>query len=284
MPDPTAASAALLDVKGPLATITLNRPAKLNALNAALIDRLHDFLDFAEAERSIRAVVLTGAGERAFSAGADIHELRETLRGGVDAAMRDFVRRGQALTRRIENFGKPVIAAVNGLAYGGGCELVEACPLAVAADEATFAKPEIRLGFAPPFGGTQRLPRLIGRKRALHMILTGDAIDAAEAKAIGLVNETVPRAELHAAVQRLVERIVAHTPDAVRVCLTSVTRGLNLSIDEGLAVEAMQFERMATTTDMHAGVQRFVERARQPANAGRTSLFEEFLQPVAERG
>jgi enoyl-CoA hydratase/carnithine racemase len=284
MPNATAASAVLLDVKGPLATLTLNRPDKLNALNAPLIDRLQEFLDFVEAERSIRAVIFTGAGERAFSAGADIHELRETLRAGADTAMRDFVRRGQALTRRIENFPKPVIAAVNGLAYGGGCEVVEACPLAIAADEATFAKPEIRLGFAPPFGGTQRLPRLVGRKRALRMILTGDVIDAAEAKAIGLVNEVAPRAELYAAAQRLAERVVAHTPDAVRACLASVTRGLNLSIDEGLAVEAMQFERMATTTDVHAGVQRFVERTRQPADAGRGSLFEKFLQPVAGRG
>lgn len=273
----SGASAALLDVRGPLATIVINRPGKLNALNAEVIDRIQELLDFAESEANIRAVVLTGAGERAFSAGADIHELRETLRGGVDVAMRDFVRRGQALTRRIESFGKPVIAAVNGLAFGGGCELIEACPLSIAAEHAIFAKPEIRLGFAPPFGGSQRLPRLIGRKRALQMILTGEPISAREAQALGLVNAVVAGKELNAAVASLVERVTRHTPEAVRACLVSVTRGINLTIDEGLAVEAAQFERMATTADVHAGLQRFMERSR------RAGALEEFTEPLAQR-
>jgi enoyl-CoA hydratase len=274
---PTSSNTVLLDVSGPLALLTLNRPAKLNALSFETIDRLQEFLDFAESEATVRAVVVTGAGERAFSAGADIGELQKTIRKGVDVAMRDFVRRGQNLTRRIESFGKPVIAAVNGLAYGGGCELVEACPLAVAAEEALFAKPEIRLGFAPPFGGSQRLPRLVGRKRALHMILTGAPISAREACAIGLVNEVVPRAHLMDAVHALVQQIARHTPDAVRACLTSVTRGINLTIDEGLAVEAAQFERMATTADVHVGLQQFMERSR------RSSAMEEFIEPVAIR-
>ena len=260
MPASSANAAVLLDVSGPMATITLNRPDKLNALNVEVIDRIQDFLGFAESEASIRAVVLTGAGECAFSAGADIAELQKTLRLGVDVAMREFVRRGQNLTRRIEAFGKPVIAAVNGLAFGGGCEIVEACPLAIASDRATFAKPEIKLGFAPPFGGSQRLPRLIGRKRALQMILTGAPISARDAQSTGLVNEVVPHAVLMDAVHSLFMQIAQHTPDAVRACLTSVTRGINLTIDEGLAVEAAQFERMASTSDVHMGLQRFMER------------------------
>lgn len=281
MPVSPANATVLLDVSGPVATITLNRPDKLNALNFDVIDRMQDFLDFAESEPDIRVVVLTGAGERAFSAGADIAELRETIKLGADVVMRDFVRRGQNLTRRIESFGKPVIAAVNGLAFGGGCEIIEACPLAIAADHASFAKPEIRLGFAPPFGGTQRLPRLIGRKRALHMILTGAPISAHDARLIGLVNEVVPGGNLMDAVQALVQQITRHTPDAVRACLTSVTRGINLTIDEGLAVEAAQFERMATTADVYVGLQQFVERSRRKDEEA-VSGFEAFLQPVAK--
>jgi len=281
MPVSPANATVLLDVSGPVATITLNRPDKLNALNFDVIDRMQDFLDFAESEPDIRVVVLTGAGERAFSAGADIAELRETIKLGADVVMRDFVRRGQNLTRRIESFGKPVIAAVNGLAFGGGCEIIEACPLAIAADHASFAKPEIRLGFAPPFGGTQRLPRLIGRKRALHMILTGAPISAHDARLIGLVNEVVPEGNLIDAVQALVQQITRHTPDAVRACLTSVTRGINLTIDEGLAVEAAQFERMATTADVYVGLQQFVERSRRKDEEA-VSGFEAFLQPVAK--
>ncbi|MBN8938667.1 MAG: crotonase/enoyl-CoA hydratase family protein [Rhizobiales bacterium] len=263
MPTTLHTDSALIDTQGPIATITLNRPDKLNALNAQLIDRLQQHLDRVEADDAIRAVILTGAGERAFSAGADIAELGDRLDGGVERVMRDFVRRGQGLTRRIEAFPKPIIAAVNGLAFGGGCEVTEACPLAIAADHARFAKPEIRLGFAPPFGGSQRLPRLIGRKRALKMILTGEAIDAEEARRIGLVNDVAPAGELLPAAVALAERIMAHTPRAVAACLASVTRGINLSIDEGLAVEAGHFERMLGTSDVELGVRRFLERPRQ---------------------
>ena len=250
----------LISVAGQVATLTLNRPDKLNALDAALIDRFQTLLDAIEADRSVRAVIVTGAGDRAFSAGADIAELEMRLAGGVGVLMREFVRRGQGLTRRIEAFGKPVIAAVNGLAFGGGCEIVEACPLAIAAEPAGFAKPEIRLGFAPPFGGSQRLPRLIGRKRALKMILTGEPISAQEARRIGLVNDVVPAAELLPAAHALAARIMAHGPAPVAACLAAVTRGINLSIDEGLAVEAAQFERMAAGPDVADGVGRFMAR------------------------
>ena len=164
----------LLEIDDGTALITLNRPNRLNALNYDLIDRLMAALDAIETDASVRAVILTGAGERAFSAGADIHEFSESVRRGRDAAVRDFVRRGQAMTSRLEAFKKPVIAAVNGLAFGGGCEITEAVHLAIASEKARFAKPEINLGMPPTFGGTQRLPRLAGRKRALELLLTGD--------------------------------------------------------------------------------------------------------------
>lgn len=255
-----SAEPVLIAVAGGIATLTLNRPDKLNALDAALIDRFQALLDQLEDDASVRAVVLTGAGECAFSAGADIAELETRLAGGIAPLMRDFVRRGQGLTRRIEAFGKPIIAAVNGLAFGGGCEIVEACPLAIAAEPARFAKPEIRLGFAPPFGGSQRLPRLIGRKRALKMILTGDPVGAHEAMRLGLINDVVPADELLPAAHALASRIMAHTPRAVAACLAAVTRGINLSIDEGLAVEAAEFERMAASPDIADGVGRFTSR------------------------
>lgn len=153
-----------------LVTVTIDRERKLNALDYATIDALLQCFSELEVDDTVRAVILTAAGDRAFSAGADIPSLATSIGGGTERALRDFVRRGQGLTRRIETFPKPVIAAVNGLAYGAGCEITEAAPLAIAAEHATFAKPEITLGFPPPFGGSQRLPRHIGRKRALEMI------------------------------------------------------------------------------------------------------------------
>ena len=253
---------ALVDVHGPVATIHLNRPQKLNALDVALIDRVQQLLDFVESEPAIRAVILTGAGERAFSAGADIAELRETIANGSEGAIRNFVWRGQGLTRRIASFPKPVIAAVNGLAFGGGCEVVEACHLAVAADHAAFAKPEIKLGFPPPFGGTQRLPRLIGRKRALRMILTGEAVSAQEAQQTGLVNDVVAGRELLATAVTLAERIARHTPAAVTACLRSVLDGIEVPIDQGLATEAAHFMQLAGTADVEVRLRNFVQRAR----------------------
>lgn len=242
-----------------VALLTLNRPQRLNALNTPLIDALREALDVIELDPSIRAVVLTGAGDRAFSAGADVHAFAPVLTDEA-VALREFVRRGQALTSRIENFPKPIIAAVNGLAYGGGCEVVEAAPLAVAASHATFAKPEIRLGFPPPFGGTQRLARLVGRKRALAMILTAEPIDANEAVAIGLVNRVVALPELLDATMAFARRIIEHSSVAITASLAAVTRGLNLPIDEGLALEAAAFARMLGTADLREGVAAFRER------------------------
>ncbi|RUU24074.1 crotonase/enoyl-CoA hydratase family protein, partial [Mesorhizobium sp. M7A.T.Ca.TU.009.01.3.2] len=198
-----------------IAILTLNRPEKLNALNYALIDRLLAILDDIEVDDSVRAVILTGAGERAFSAGGDIHEFSASVALGVDVAMRDFVMRGQRLTARLEAFRKPVIAAVNGIAFGGGCEITEAVPLAIASDRALFAKPEINLAMPPTFGGTQRLPRLAGRKRALELLLTGDWFAPPRALELGLVNEVVPHAELMPAAIGLARRILRHSDLAI---------------------------------------------------------------------
>ncbi len=250
----------LKSVTGAVATLTLNRPHKLNAIDFATIERLHALLDGIEADETVRAVILTGAGDRAFSAGADIPEFSDTVWAGPETALRDFVRRGQRLTSRLESFPKPIIAAVNGLAFGGGCEVTEAVPLAIASDRALFAKSEIKLGFPPPYGGTQRLPRLIGRKRALALLLTGDTLGPEEARASGLVNQVVPHDRLMEAAHGLAARIVDKSPLAVAACLASTTRGLNLSIDEGLAVEAGQFARMAATQDIREGITAFLEK------------------------
>jgi enoyl-CoA hydratase/carnithine racemase len=257
----------LHESKDRIALLTLNRPDKLNAISCAMIDALMAALDGIERDREIHAVILTGAGDRAFSAGADIRGFAPSVAAGVDIALREFVRPGQALTSRLESFPKPIIAAVNGLAYGGGCEIVEAVPLAIASDHAQFAKSEIRLGLPPCFGGTQRLPRLAGRKRALKMILTAEPISAQEAVEIGLVNAVFPHDRFLHEAHRLAHRLTAQSPLAIAACLASVTRGANLPIDEGLAVEAAQFARMVPTRDIHEGITAFIER-REPIFRG----------------
>lgn len=243
--------------------LTMNRPDKLNALSYELIDELMDRLDALEGDDSVRCLVLTGQGDKAFSAGADIVGFATDIAASPEAACRNFVMRGQAMTRRIENYPKPVIAAVNGIAFGGGCETMEACSIAIAAQHATFAKPEIRLGFPPPFGGTQRLPRHIGRKRANEMILTGDAISAEEALLTGLINHVVPGPELLTSCLQMADRIARNSAVAVTASLRAVTRGMNVSIDEGLAIEAAQFMIAAASQDAREGTAAFVEK-RQP--------------------
>lgn len=258
----------LLQRRGAIAVLTLNRPEKLNALDYATNDRLLDLLDAIERDDRLRAVVITGAGDRAFSAGGDIHEFTGSINASVDIAMRDFVRRGQAMTARLESFPKPVIAAVNGIAYGGGCEITEAVHLAVASDRAMFAKPEIAIGIPPTFGGTQRLPRLAGRKRALELLLTGDPFTPDHALALGLINRVVPHDDLMSAAFELAERITRHSPLAAARIVTAVTRGLNASIGEGLRIEGEQFARMAATQDVHEGLAAWIER-RTPLYQGR---------------
>jgi len=257
---PSALPNVLFDVRDRIAILTFNRPEKLNALNYALIDELMGLLDAIEADSALQAVILTGAGGRAFSAGGDIPEFAESVRTGVDVAVREFVRRGQAMTSRIEAFKKPVIAAVNGIAYGGGCEITEAAHIAIASDRAVFAKPEINLGMPPTFGGTQRLPRLVGRKRALELLLTGEPFSPQRALDMGLINKIVQHDELLSAARDMAHRILRHSPLAVASILTAVTRGINASIAEGLAIESEQFARVAPTHDLREGLNAWMER------------------------
>jgi enoyl-CoA hydratase/carnithine racemase len=257
----------LFEVKDAIALITLNRPERLNALSYELIDHLMAALDAIEVDGSVRAAILTGAGERAFSAGADIHEFSQSVSRGAGVAVRDFVRRGQAMTARLEAFKKPVIAAVNGLAFGGGCEITEAVHLAIASERATFAKPEINLGMPPTFGGTQRLPRLAGRKRALELLLTGDPFSPQRALEIGLVNAVVPHDELLPAARELAGRIMRHSPLAVGSVITAVTRGLNMPIAEGLLVESEQFAALVGSHDLGEGLTAWKEH-RAPLYSG----------------
>lgn len=258
----------LMETSGRVAVLTLNRPEKLNALNYATIDRLLARLDAIETDPAIGAVVLIGAGERAFCAGGDIPEFSESVREGPDIALREFVRRGQALTARLEAFPKPVIVAVNGLAFGGGCEITEAAHLAIASDRAEFAKPEINLGMPPTFGGTQRLPRLAGRKRALALLLTGDRFSPQAALEMGLVNAVVPHDRLMDEAFSLAERILRHSPLAAARIIHAVTRGINTTITEGLNIEAQQFARMAATHDLREGLDAWIAR-RNPRYKGK---------------
>ncbi|MBI2242025.1 MAG: crotonase/enoyl-CoA hydratase family protein [Magnetospirillum gryphiswaldense] len=256
----------LLNVDGPVATLTLNRPHKLNALDYETIDLLLAHLDDIDDDPKIGGVILTGSGDRAFSAGGDIPQFSRSVERGAETAYRDFVARGQRLTARIEAFKKPLVVAVNGLAYGGGCEITEAAPLAVASERAAFAKPEIRLGMPPTFGGTQRLPRLAGRKRALQLLLTGESFLAPRALELGLINAVVPHDHLLASARSLLDRILVHSPLAIATILTATTRGINLPIAEGLLVEAEQFARMAPTADLREGLDAWL--ARRPARYG----------------
>lgn len=245
---------------GGIATLTLNRPEKLNAINYELADRLLSILDDLEIDPDVRVVVLTGAGDEAFSAGGDIPEFSESVRAGVDPAVRDFVRRGQTLTARVEAFPKPIIVAVNGLAYGGGCELTEAAPLAIASHRARFAKPEIKLGMPPTFGGTQRLPRLAGRKRALALLLTGEAFGPEDAREMGLINQIVPAADLMDAARTLAGQIMRYSPRAVAAILAAVTRGLNMGIAEGLLAESEQFAKLVPTRELREALDAWIAR------------------------
>lgn len=257
----------LIEVRNEIALLTLNRPDKLNALNYETNDRLLHLLDRIEDDGAMRAVILTGAGEKAFSAGGDIHEFSQSVRKGAEIAVKDFVRRGQTMTARLEAFGKPIIAAVNGIAFGGGCEITEAVHLAIASERAIFAKPEIYLGMPPTFGGTQRLPRLAGRKRALELMLTGDTFSPERAYELGLINKIVAPDDLLPAAFDMASRILRHSSVAAASIITAVTRGLNMTIGEGLAVESEQFARVVPTHDLKEGLDAFIER-RTPAFTG----------------
>lgn len=250
-----------------VAILTLNRPETLNAIDYATVDALMALLDRLEADEAIRAVIISGAGDKAFSAGADIYQFAESVARGPEVAVRDFVRRGQAMTARIESYPKPIITAVNGLAFGGGCEIVEASHLSVASNRALFAKPEIRLGMLPTFGGSQRLTRLAGRKRALAALLTGEPFTPAQALEMGLVNQVVPHNQLLPAAQALAAAIIRHTPQAVAATLAAATRGLNMGIAEGLQLESEQFARLVPMAGLRDGLARWIVDRRAPIPA-----------------
>jgi enoyl-CoA hydratase len=241
---------------GAMAVVTIDRPDKLNALNADTLDELENALGLLAADEAVQVLVVTGAGEKAFVAGADIGELaRQTPLTGKATA-----RRGQTLFRAIELYPKPVVAAVNGFALGGGCELALACHIRLAAENASFGLPEVGLGIIPGYGGTQRLARLVGRGRAIEMTLTGARITAEEAYRIGLVNRVVPLAGLLDEARKLVEAITRNGPVAVRAALEAIQHGLDMSLDDGMVLEANIFGVVSATQDMREGLQAFMEK------------------------
>ena len=251
------------DVADRIATITVNRPDKLNALNDAVMAELGAAIEEAVGRDDVGGVLLTGAG-RAFVAGADISEMVDE--GAL--AMKERAERGQRTFRRFETSPKPTIAAVNGFALGGGCELAMACHIRIASEAAKFGQPEVKLGIVPGYGGTQRLPRLVGKGRALQLLLTGEMIDAAEAFRIGLVNRVVPAAELIQAARTMLGTIIAQGPLAVAHCIEAVDRGLEMPLDDGIALEASYFGLLSASADKTEGMRAFLEK-RAPAFTGR---------------
>ena len=256
-------SPLLIADQGAIRRITVNRPDKLNALNAATLDALHEAFRAAAADDNVRVVVLTGAGPKAFVAGADIAEMN-TL---TPVQGRDFALRGQRMMRFVEKMPKPVIAMVNGFALGGGLELAMCCHLRVAADTAKVGQPEINLGLIPGFGGTQRLLRLAGRAATLELCLVGAPIDAQRAFALGIVNRVVAAAELEAETMKLAEQFANAAPLALRGSLDCINVGGECGIEEGLEYEAAQFGLMFATQDMREGTTAFLER-RKPSFQG----------------
>ncbi len=253
----------ILTVHEHVATVTINRPDKLNALTSDLVGELDRAILEIRDRDDVGGAIITGAA-RAFVAGADITELTRLRESGA----RDFATRGQAAFNRIEWSTKPIVAAVNGFALGGGCELAMACHVRIAADTARFGQPEVKLGIIPGYGGTQRLPRLVGRGRALELLLTGELVDAQEALRIGLVNRVVPAGELLTAAETLVRQMLANAPLAVGSCIEAVNRGVDLPLADGLALEAGLFAVLARSKDMAEGTAAFLEK-RTPHFTGR---------------
>ncbi|MBP1766789.1 MAG: 3-hydroxybutyryl-CoA dehydratase [Candidatus Aminicenantes bacterium] len=244
--------------------ITINRPDKLNAMNVETIGELKAAFAEFETDADVRAVILTGSGEKAFVAGADISEFVQ-----LNAEMgRQFSRQGQVLTRSIEHFPKPVIAAINGFALGGGTEIALACHIRLASENAKLGQPEVKLGIIPGYGGTQRLARLVGKGKALEMILTGRMIEAKEAAEIGLVNKVVPAADLLSAAEAFAREAIKNGPLAIASSIEAINRGLDGTLDEGLELEAEIFGRTCATEDFKEGAKAFLEK-RKPDFRGR---------------
>jgi enoyl-CoA hydratase len=244
------------EVKGSIGYITLNRPKAMNALNRRTIEELSAAFHAAKKDATVKGIILTGTGEKAFIAGADIAELSAI--DGEQAG--EFSGEGQEVLLFIETLGKPVIAAVNGFALGGGCETAMACTIRIAAENAKFGQPEVKLGIIPGYGGTQRLPRLVGKGRALQLILTGDLIDAHEAHRIGLVNEVVPATDLISRCEAILKQISANAPLAVRYSIDAVNEGVDIDLSSGLKLEAKYFALAAGTEDRKEGTSAFVQK------------------------
>ena len=249
-------STLLFELTDGISRITINRPDKLNALDAIVIAELGDAVTRIETDSAVRGVLVTGAGNKAFVAGADIGELaaQSPMEGQARAVA------GQRVFRRLEQCGKPVLAAVNGFALGGGCELAMACHIRIASEQAKFGQPEVKLGIAPGYGATVRLPRLIGKGRALELLLTGRVIDADEAFRIGLVNRVVPADRLISETEALLRVILENGPLAIRACLETVEAGLDMAVDQALILEANQFGLLSATADMREGTKAFKEK------------------------
>jgi enoyl-CoA hydratase len=252
------------EIRSKVAFITIARPKVLNALNTLTMQELSRAFEAVRDDNDVRVAIISGEGEKAFAAGADITEFNGL--GQVEAEA--FAKRGQAVFNLVENCGKPVIAAVNGFALGGGCELSLACTLRLASENARFGQPESKLGIIPGYGGSQRLPRIVGKSRALQIILTGEMVHADEAYRIGLVNQVLPLAELRPHAEALAHKIIANAPIATRYCLDAVNHGLEMTLADGLDYEASLFARCFATEDRLEGIRAFLEK-RVPQFNGR---------------
>jgi enoyl-CoA hydratase len=246
----------VVETEDRLAVVTVNRPDKMNALNAKTVAELYHAFTELKSDNQVGAVIVTGTGEKAFVAGADIAELAEL----APVKGRDTIRKGQALFSLIEGLGKPVIAAINGFALGGGCELALAGTIRVASEKAKLGQPEVNLGLMPGYGGTQRLPRLVGKGKALELILTGKMVDAQEAWRIGLVNQVVPQAELMKSCEEMAKTILSKSPLAIRYCLDVVNQGMESNLEAGLEYEATLFAILCASEDMKEGTAAFLEK------------------------